>query len=260
MPITLTTVKRLFAKSGNKCAMPDCHSKLVRDDSLLVEICHIQAKRKTGPRFSPTLSVKERDEFPNLLLLCPTCHTLVDKNPQRYTVPLLQRIKEMHEAQGAVEISRQIATQAERVFSKIGLACVARATAKKQSVAVSIAGDNSAPINIKQTFGTDRNYPKNSIGADANMSNYMDYLCGLYSDYATKLYPTEKERWAIIGTAIKRKFRLKTRTRYYLSVDRFDELVAFLKEKLSRTPVGKRHIKNGTPLCRAFDEFRHGKM
>ena len=38
-----------------------------------------------------------RDEFENLIVLCPSCHTIVDKNPQTFTVDVLKKWKKDHE-------------------------------------------------------------------------------------------------------------------------------------------------------------------
>ena len=41
MPITPTTIKRLFARSGNRCAMPRCQSVLVNGEHVLAETIRI---------------------------------------------------------------------------------------------------------------------------------------------------------------------------------------------------------------------------
>ena len=261
MPITPTTIKRLFARSGNRCAMPRCQSVLVNGEHVLAEICHIRARRKGGPRYDPALSAADRDGFANLILFCPTCHTLADKDRKTYTVDFLTRAKAFHEGQAAVELTTPVVDQALRIFAKISESKSAKAVAKGRGIAVAIGGDNHAPINIKTS--TDRGvrgYPANSIGADANLTNYIEYLCGLYVDYAASMYPDENDRWIRIGTAIKRKFRLKKRTRSHLSAERFNDLVLFLREKLAETPPGKKHLRDGTKMCRTFEEFRHGEM
>jgi len=89
------------------------------------------------------------------------------------------------------------------------------------------------------------------------MTNYIEYLCDLYVKYMALTGATEDELWARIGKQIKSKFRLKKRTRNHLSSERFLDLVDFLiYEKLTVTPVGKKHLRNGTKLCLSFDEFR----
>jgi hypothetical protein len=241
--------------------MPRCLSVLVNGEHVLAEICHIRARRKGGPRYDPALSAADRDGFANLILFCPTCHTLADKDRKTYTVDFLTRAKAFHEGQAVVELTTPVIDQALRIFAKISENNSAKAVAKGRGIAVAIGGDNHAPINIKTS--TDRGvraYPANSIGADANLTNYIEYLCGLYVDYAASMYPDENDRWIRIGTAIKRKFRLKKRTRGHLSAERFNDLVLFLREKLAETPPGKKHRRDGTKMCRTFEEFRHGAM
>lgn len=223
-------------------------------------MCHIRARRKKGPRYDPTLSAKERDGFDNLILLCPTCHTLVDKDLKMYPSGALLQIKARHEQQGSVELTPTVTADALKIFARLHERPTA--SARNRSIAVSIGGDNHGPINItqKNDGGGKRGYPTNSIGADANLTNYIEYLCDLWVKYTAKIYTDEDQRWGIIGKAIKRKFRLRKRTRGDLSAERFWDLVRFLVDKLSSTPVGRKHIKNNSKLCRSFEEFRHGAM
>jgi hypothetical protein len=103
-------------------------------------------------------------------------------------------------------------------------------------------------------------YPANSIGSDANLVNYIDYLCDLYVRYVKTIEPDERRSHQKIGTQIKNRFRLR-KTRNYLSVERFPELVDYLiNEKLAKTPVGRKHLLAGTLLCRTYEDYRYGKM
>lgn len=101
-------------------------------------------------------------------------------------------------------------------------------------------------------------YPKNAIGADANLVTYIDYLFGLAIEYWEGAEGMNAGR---LGKKIKTKFRLKLRTRNHLSVERFDDLVEFIIDELLKpSPAGKRHLRQGTRLCRTFEEFRSGPM
>lgn len=122
---------------------------------------------------------------------------------------------------------------------------------------VQVGGDNHGTISVtlKQGRVEKSKYPANSIGADADLTNYIEYLCDQWVKYMAPIEPNTDVAWARVGRLIKTKFRLRKRTRNHFSASRFSELVEFLTEKLVNTPVGKKHRKNGTKLCRTFSEI-----
>jgi hypothetical protein len=279
MAIKDSTMKRLFGMSRNQCAMPDCKSPLVIGDVVVGEICHIRARSKGGPRYNATLTAAQKNEFENLILLCSTCHKLVDASPDEYTADWLQNVKRAHESGAPVplELSRADACQAMMILAKHNAQTTkpkkstgdttvqgnTKASATHGGVAVAIAGPNQGNISIRMPApkSSGSKYPANSIGADANMTNYIEYLCDLYVKFMRSIEPDEGKSWAKLGKHIKTKFHLKKRTRNHLSAERFWDLVDFLvNEKLALTPVGRKHRREATKLCRTFEEFRHGEM
>jgi hypothetical protein len=90
---TDATVKRLYARSGNRCAFPKCPIEIVQGDALVGEICHIKAARPGGPRYDPKLTPAERHGYDNLILLCSTHHTVIDQDEEAYTVDRLIKMK-----------------------------------------------------------------------------------------------------------------------------------------------------------------------
>ena len=97
IPPTSSTVKRLFAFSGNICAFPKCKNLLIEDDIVLGEICHIEAAEENGPRYNPDSDDEYRRNFQNLILLCEKCHKKIDSDENLYPVTLLTSWKEAHE-------------------------------------------------------------------------------------------------------------------------------------------------------------------
>jgi hypothetical protein len=92
------TLRQLYVLSGNLCANPDCKTVLINANGTLVaDVCHIKAEKPSGPRFDPKLSEEERRAAANLILLCNTCHSLVDREPQKYTVKVLTKWKRLRE-------------------------------------------------------------------------------------------------------------------------------------------------------------------
>lgn len=270
MPIAERTIKSLFAKSHNQCANPDCGAALVIGETILGEICHIRARRKGGARYDPTLTEEQKNAAANLILLCPTCHTLVDKDKRgAFPVSWLEGIKRQHERGGAIELTSTEARQALDLLAKhkaklrgsitrSEVSGVVKAKADRGGVAISIGGNNKGDIHVRTSASKGpRGHAPNSIGADANLSGYVDYLCELYVKYMNPIEKDSDSLWGRLGKQIKTKFRLAKRTRNDLSADRFPALVDFLKDKLAITPVGRSHLSRGTKLCSSFQEWRN---
>lgn len=93
-------IKKLFALSGNKCAMPKCGIKLAYEENNQIRaiICHKEAANRGGPRYNPQQSNEDRHDYHNLIILCPNCHSDIDKNPDSYTPDYLRMVKRNHEA------------------------------------------------------------------------------------------------------------------------------------------------------------------
>lgn len=56
-------------------------------------MAHIFAASDIGPRGNSHLSHDERGAYENLILLCAICHTIIDKAPDDYPVPLVKQWK-----------------------------------------------------------------------------------------------------------------------------------------------------------------------
>ncbi len=91
------TIKQLFIGCGHFCPFPDCSAPIVDfggdEPVILGDIAHIEASSNDGPRANPKLTQRERDAYGNLLILCPTHHTLVDKAPERFPSATLRSWK-----------------------------------------------------------------------------------------------------------------------------------------------------------------------
>lgn len=95
--------KMLWGRANGQCAI--CRTPLARinelgHSSILGEEAHIVAREPGGPRGKHDLPLDKRDEYSNLILLCPTHHTEIDEVPAgvaNYPVERLIKIKEDHE-------------------------------------------------------------------------------------------------------------------------------------------------------------------
>lgn len=98
-----STLKILFATSMNRCAMPGCHQSIVEkstkksSDAVIGEIAHIYAFSEDGPRGRGDLNDQQINEPDNLILLCPTHHTVVDAQHESYPANILMEWKREQE-------------------------------------------------------------------------------------------------------------------------------------------------------------------
>ena len=92
---------RLFADAAGLCQNPLCLRTLFPDQNFhshIAEIAHIIAASDYGPRANADTDLEYRESYDNLLLLCPTCHTMVDKTPEKYSCYQLIQWKHNHTA------------------------------------------------------------------------------------------------------------------------------------------------------------------
>ena len=91
----------LLLRSGDRCAK--CFKRMtesqtaVDDVTPLAKIAHIRGKKFGSPRYDNNMSDEERNSYENLIVLCPTCHAIVDGQPNTYTVTELEQLKYNHE-------------------------------------------------------------------------------------------------------------------------------------------------------------------
>lgn len=87
----------LLSESGGHCQNPTCRSDLhaVVDGEVLAEMAHIIPASADGPRGDdePHLDETARSDPANILLLCPTCHTMIDRAPDAFPANLLRNWK-----------------------------------------------------------------------------------------------------------------------------------------------------------------------
>lgn len=102
MSISDKVRRKLLAASGGFCSNPNCHRNLFEfldpgDIANVEEFAHIIGQKENGPRGKDELLLSQRDEYDNIILLCPTCHTMIDKNPHLYPKEMLKKWKREHE-------------------------------------------------------------------------------------------------------------------------------------------------------------------
>lgn len=94
------TKLRLFADSGGYCQNPDCNDNLFltigKKDFHIAEMAHIISAGEKGPRSDTKKTPASKGSFENLILLCPTCHTKIDKAESEYPEKIIKGWKNSH--------------------------------------------------------------------------------------------------------------------------------------------------------------------
>src|SRR3954466_4701036 len=100
MAISQKSIKILWSAAGGRCAFPDCWERLCYHEArgaapyTLGEMAHICGEKPDANRHDPDQKDAERDDYQNLILLCPTHHTLIDRkeNEPVYIVAALHEM------------------------------------------------------------------------------------------------------------------------------------------------------------------------
>ena len=109
-------IKKLWGRSAGRCTL--CHQKLLPliDENIDVigDMAHVIAYKKSGARGDE--GVECDNSYDNLILLCPTCHRIIDHNPAKYSCETLLAVKQAWEVNvdNALEIKFETPTEALR--------------------------------------------------------------------------------------------------------------------------------------------------
>ncbi|MGG4604633.1 HNH endonuclease signature motif containing protein [Paenalcaligenes sp. Me131] len=118
MAITNSTVSKLFGLAAGRCSI--CKEPVVKRRVKIGEMAHIIAKNTGGPRGDLPF-IGRRDDYENLILLCPNHHTEVDNDEANYPPEKLHRLKNEHEHYVDQVFKRQTQARSMDVGALIGL-------------------------------------------------------------------------------------------------------------------------------------------
>jgi hypothetical protein len=85
------------------------------NETLTGEVCHIKGVRPGSARHDTSQSDTERHDYKNLILMCPTHHTVIDDDQDAYTVEYLLKLKSINE-QRSEPVSEEEASRVAQGF------------------------------------------------------------------------------------------------------------------------------------------------
>ena len=129
MSISSKSIKLLWSNAAGICSFTGCNEKLSVEEAAEVapytlgEMAHIKGNRFGSNRYDARQSIGERDSYNNLILLCPTHHTMIDKaeNEAEYSVELLHRMKVNHESFIANRLAVEKFENADQLKDKLAI-------------------------------------------------------------------------------------------------------------------------------------------
>lgn len=225
LPLKTSTVKKLFALSGNICAYPNCNEHIVDNSgNILGEICHIEAAEQLGERYNIASNDEERRSYENLILMCSKHHKITN-DVDKYKTELLKQYKATHEKtylnkpyQASEEVitnaiskymnqnnknegaGNQFNNQAEtqNIGSQIGTQHVHNYVAEAENKKININGARKVSQNLKHLLETSK------INASPPDTAVIDYLNELQEKHprpveliATKMLKFRKDNGRI---------------------------------------------------------------
>lgn len=128
----------LWSESGGHCQNPACRRDLhaISKRVSVSELAHIIPASPSGPRgaVDQHLDDDQRAASSNILLLCPTCHTAIDKDPTEYPAERLRAWKNASMAARAAAFGTpRFETRAEAHAKLLSLLAKNRAVFEKYS-------------------------------------------------------------------------------------------------------------------------------
>ena len=113
-------LKKLWGRAAGRCSL--CHDNVLplidNNVDVIGDMAHVIAYKKDGARGED--GSEYNNSYENLLLVCPTCHRIIDHNPLKYPSEVLFTKKQEWEntIESALEVTVQFETQTE-AFRKI---------------------------------------------------------------------------------------------------------------------------------------------
>lgn len=76
--------------TNGKCCLCSTKIDYYEQDGFIYEFAHIIDLQKATIRYDSTKTLPELNSIENIIVLCPTCHTKIDKESEKYPTQYLK--------------------------------------------------------------------------------------------------------------------------------------------------------------------------
>ena len=116
----ITKRKLSWGNSDGKCCICGQNIGFFEETGFIGEFAHIEDLQEATDRYNPDKTIEERNSQENIIILCPTCHTRIDKNSKEYSVDKLKEIKKEYE--NNIKLAKEYANV--DLYKKFSLICI----------------------------------------------------------------------------------------------------------------------------------------
>ncbi len=193
----------LAFKSGNRCAMPSCKIPLVSkgdvsDEAIIGQAAHIYGEnagtktKKPSARYREDMTDEQRNHYDNLIYLCPTCHTKIDKQEEDFPADLLFEMKNKHEA--------WVDEQLDQSMSDVSFAELEVAAKAIASGGHTLNGDLSAippeeKLKKNNLGNSSRAYIAMGLSRSSEVTRFLSQMSQLDDEYPIRLRDGFKNKY-----------------------------------------------------------------
>ncbi len=193
----------LAMKSGNRCAMTGCQKKLVADGqkadpALIGEAAHIYgenpgtSKKAASARYKENMTDEERNHYDNLIYLCPSCHTLIDKQEADYPAEKLFDLKKTHENWVNEQLDKSMS---EVTFTELEIAAKAIASGKHSSHGTLEILTPDAKIKKNGLGPESKSFITMGLSRSSEVSIFLSEMSKLDPDFPQRLQKGFKDKY-----------------------------------------------------------------
>lgn len=204
MSASYTTKVILAMKSGNVCALSDCRTSLTSngnksDPAVIGEAAHIYGenagtdKKPPSARYREDMTKEQRNHYDNLIYLCPSCHTKIDKQEEDFPAEMLFTFKEVHEAWVEEQLDLGMSDVG---FAELEIAAMAIASGNHVTNGDFIVIPPEEKLNKNNLGSVSRSYLAMGLSRSSEVTRFLSQMSQLDDEYPIRLRDGFKTKYS----------------------------------------------------------------